>query len=75
MGLFRGMWRDNRGVYVAARTAKAQRIFPRPAAGPLRPVVHAQTVKYNSKERLGRGFTLEELKVPLRFVACSAFAT
>eukprot|EP00892_Ulva_mutabilis_P001028 jgi/Ulvmu1/10926/UM007_0105.1 len=45
-----------------ARAAKAARIFPRPAAGPLRPVVHAQTVKYNRKERLGRGFTFEELK-------------
>lgn len=47
----------------AARATKAARIFPRPAAGPLRPIVHAQTIKYNSKERLGRGFTLEELKV------------
>jgi large subunit ribosomal protein L13e len=37
-------------------------VFPRPAAGPLRPIVHGQTVKYQSKRRLGRGFTLEELK-------------
>lgn len=28
----------------------------------MRPVVHGQTVKYNSKRRAGRGFTLEELK-------------
>jgi len=53
-------------LFFAARAAKAARIFPRPAAGPLRPVVHAQTIKYNKKERLGRGFTLEELKVCLR---------
>lgn len=35
---------------------------PRPAKGPLRPVVHCPTVKYNTRVRLGRGFTLEELK-------------
>jgi ribosomal protein L13E len=46
----------------AARAAKAAAVFPRPAAGPLRPVVRGQTVKYNSKRREGRGFTLEELK-------------
>eukprot|EP01025_Chloroclados_australasicus_P057384 TRINITY_DN714_c0_g1_i1.p1 TRINITY_DN714_c0_g1~~TRINITY_DN714_c0_g1_i1.p1 ORF type:complete len:310 (+),score=20.84 TRINITY_DN714_c0_g1_i1:106-930(+) len=45
-----------------ARAEKAAKLFPRPAAGPLRPVVHSQTVKYNQKVRLGRGFTLEELK-------------
>ena len=45
-----------------ARAAKAAAVFPRPAAGPLRPVVHGQTIKYNSKRREGRGFTLEELK-------------
>lgn len=38
-------------------------MFPRPAAGPLRPVVQAMTIKYNTKTRFGRGFTLEELKV------------
>lgn len=42
--------------------AKAAAIFPRPTAGSLRPVVHCQTVKYNRKQRVGRGFTLEELK-------------
>ena len=46
----------------AARAVKAAKVFPRPTSA-LRPVVHAQTVKYNSKVRLGRGFTLEELKV------------
>ncbi|KAG6429424.1 hypothetical protein SASPL_107475 [Salvia splendens] len=45
-----------------ARQAKAVKIFPRPTAGPLRPVVHGQTLKYNMKVRAGRGFSLEELK-------------
>lgn len=45
-----------------ARAEKARAVFPRPAAGPLRPVVRGQTIKYNSKQKLGRGFTLEELK-------------
>ncbi|KAI5067481.1 hypothetical protein GOP47_0018009 [Adiantum capillus-veneris] len=45
-----------------ARQRKAVRIFPRPTSGPLRPVVHSQTLKYNMKVRAGRGFTLEELK-------------
>ncbi|KAM7260066.1 hypothetical protein ACFE04_015807 [Oxalis oulophora] len=45
-----------------ARQKKAVKIFPRPTAGPLRPIVHGQTRKYNMKLRAGRGFTLEELK-------------
>lgn len=45
-----------------ARQKKAVKIFPRPTAGPLRPVVHCQTLKYNMKTRAGRGFSLEELK-------------
>jgi len=45
-----------------ARAEKAKKIFPRPTAGPLRPIVHGQTIKYNLKKRLGRGFTFEELK-------------
>uniref|UniRef100_A0A6N2LKC7 60S ribosomal protein L13 n=1 Tax=Salix viminalis TaxID=40686 RepID=A0A6N2LKC7_SALVM len=45
-----------------ARQKKAVKIFPRPTAGPLRPVVHGQTLKYNMKVRAGRGFSLEELK-------------
>lgn len=44
------------------RQKKAVKIFPRPTAGPLRPVVHGQTLKYNMKVRAGRGFSLEELK-------------
>mmetsp|Transcript_38114 Transcript_38114/g.76249 ORF Transcript_38114/g.76249 Transcript_38114/m.76249 type:complete len:223 (+) Transcript_38114:40-708(+) len=45
-----------------ARLAKAQRVFPRPVNGLLRPVVHCQTIRYNTKKRAGKGFTLEELK-------------
>jgi len=45
-----------------ARVAKAVRVFPRPVQGPLRPVVHPPTVKYNAKVRFGRGFTFTELK-------------
>jgi Ribosomal protein L13e len=45
------------------RAAKAKAVFPRPVSGLLRPIVRCQTLKYNSKTRLGRGFTLVELKV------------
>ncbi|KAI3893293.1 hypothetical protein MKW92_016509 [Papaver armeniacum] len=45
-----------------ARQKKVVKIFPRPTSGPLRPVVHGQTLKYNMKVRAGRGFSLEELK-------------
>jgi len=45
-----------------ARLAKARAVFPRPVNGLLRPVVHCQTVRYNSKKRAGKGFTLHELK-------------
>merc|ERR1719497_192957 len=45
-----------------ARKAKAAAIAPRPAAGLLRPVVHPPTQRYNMKLRLGRGFTLDELR-------------
>jgi len=45
-----------------ARQKKAVKIFPRPTAGPLRPIVHGQTLKYNMKVRAGRGFSLEELQ-------------
>merc|ERR1712137_1064650 len=44
------------------RKAKAARLAPRPAAGLLRPVVHPPTRRYNMKLRLGKGFTLEELR-------------
>jgi len=45
------------------RAAKAAAIFPRPVKGAVRPLVQCPTVKYNLKERMGRGFTVEELKV------------
>jgi len=44
------------------RVEKAAKIAPRPVDGLLRPAVRAQTLKYNSKIRAGKGFTLEELK-------------
>lgn len=45
-----------------ARAQKAAAVAPRPVAGAVRPVVHAPTVKYNSKVRVGRGFSLAEIK-------------
>lgn len=44
-----------------ARDKKAAAIAPRPL-DLLRPVVRAPTIKYNRKVRLGRGFSLEEIK-------------
>ena len=46
----------------ANRVKKARANFPRPAAGPLRPIVRCPTFRYNTKVRAGRGFTLDELK-------------
>ncbi|XP_057626633.1 60S ribosomal protein L13-like isoform X2 [Chionomys nivalis] len=43
--------------------AKARRIAPRPASGPIRPIVRCPTVRYHTKVRDGRGFSLEELRV------------
>merc|ERR1719321_1075359 len=45
----------------AIRKAKAARVFPRPVNS-LRPIVSQCTRKYAGKVRLGRGFTLDELK-------------
>lgn len=45
-----------------ARIAKAARVAPRPVAGPVRPIVHCQTVRYNTKVRAGRGFSHDELR-------------
>jgi len=44
------------------RLKKARTIAPRPAAGPIRPIVRCPTVRYHTKVRAGRGFTLEEVK-------------
>uniref|UniRef100_A0A8D1GWV4 60S ribosomal protein L13 n=1 Tax=Sus scrofa TaxID=9823 RepID=A0A8D1GWV4_PIG len=46
-----------------AQDPQARRIAPRPASGPLRPVVRCPTVRYHTKVRAGRGFSLEELRV------------
>ncbi|KAJ5080018.1 60S ribosomal protein L13 [Anaeramoeba ignava] len=45
-----------------SRLKKAARVAPRPINGPLRPLVHSQTVRYNMRVRAGRGFTFQELK-------------
>ena len=45
-----------------ARVAKAKAVYPRPVGGDLRPAVKGQTAKYNTRVRVGRGFTLDELK-------------
>merc|ERR1712072_1407779 len=45
-----------------ARDKKAAAVAPRPVAGCIRPLVHGATVKYNAKVRIGRGFSLAELK-------------
>jgi len=45
----------------AHRLAKAKAIAPRPLNA-LRPIVRGQTIKYNSKIRAGRGFSLAELR-------------
>jgi len=45
-----------------ARIEKAAAIAPRPITGLLRPMVRCPTARYNKKVRVGRGFTLEELK-------------
>ena len=45
-----------------ARIAKAKALGPRPAAGLLRSVVRCPSNRYNKKVRLGRGFTLDELR-------------
>lgn len=44
-------------------------------AGALRPVVHPPTQRYNFKTRLGRGFTLEELKVRILLDSFSPSST
>lgn len=43
------------------RLIKAKEIYPMPLKK-LRPIVRCPTIRYNKKQRLGKGFTLEELK-------------
>lgn len=45
-----------------SRIKKAKAVAPRPATGPLRPIVRCPTVRYHTKIRAGRGFTLDEVK-------------
>lgn len=54
------------------RVKKARALFPRPASGPIRPVVRCPSIRYHTKLREGRGFSLEEIKVStaLAFLAC-----
>merc|ERR1719359_317556 len=44
------------------RQKKAARLAPRPTAGLLRPVVHPPTQRFNMRLRLGKGFTIDELR-------------
>jgi large subunit ribosomal protein L13e len=58
-------WFNQPGRKLRRRTAradKAQLAFPRPVGGVLKPMVRGQTLKYNTKQRMGRGFSLAELK-------------
>merc|ERR1712232_660613 len=59
MGLNQAARKKRRSL---ARKAKAAKVAPRPVAGLLRPVVHPPTQRYNMKLRLGKGFTLAELR-------------
>lgn len=58
LGLNQASKKKSRRIQRAARAAK---IAPAPLKR-LHPVVHCPTQKYSSKLRLGKGFTLEELK-------------
>merc|ERR1719380_538803 len=63
--LRRGTWFDQaarKKRRAQTRKKRAAKLAPRPAAGLLRPVVHPPTQRYNMKLRLGKGFTLEELR-------------
>ena len=68
---FRKHWQRNVRVWLnqsqrkhrrlIARRAKAASLSPRPLEA-LRPAVRCQTIRYNHRPRLGRGFTLVEIK-------------
>ena len=68
---FRKHWQRNVRVWLnqsqrkhrrlIARRAKAASLSPRPIEA-LRPAVRCQTIRYNHRARLGRGFTLAEVK-------------
>ena len=40
-----------------------RRIAPHPVSGPFRPIARCPTVRYHTKVRAGRGFSLEKLRV------------
>ena len=44
-----------------ARKLKATKVFPRPLQ-PVRPIVQSCSQRYSGRPRIGRGFTLDELK-------------
>jgi len=44
------------------RARKARAVAPRPAAGPIRPIVRCPGGRYKHRVRAGRGFSLDELK-------------
>ena len=48
-----------------ARIEKAAKLAPKPSSGPIRPVVHCPTIRYNTKVRPGRGFSHDELRVSI----------
>jgi len=58
-----------------ARQEKAAKVFPKPVSGLLRPVVRCMSIKYNRRQRLGRGFTLEELRVSIYINICTKSRT
>jgi large subunit ribosomal protein L13e len=68
---FRKHWQRNVRVWlnqaqrkhrrVIARRSKAASLSPRPIEA-LRPAVRCQTIRYNHRPKLGRGFTLAEIR-------------
>jgi len=51
----------NKKRRIIRRQERAARMEPRPVEA-LRPIVRCSTQRYNKRQRLGRGFTLEEIK-------------
>ena len=70
-------WFDQPGKKKSRRVARVKRalkVAPRPL-DTLKPSVRCPTLKYNTKLRLGRGFTLEELKVVYFKIGCQCTKT
>ncbi|GAB2264976.1 60S ribosomal protein L13B [Dionaea muscipula] len=51
------------------RQKKAVKVFPRPTSGPLRPIVHGQTLKYNMKVRAGLAAGIPKKLTPIIGIA------